>query len=196
VNVLADGPRPPRAVLLDRDGTVITETGYLTDAATMVLVPGAAAAIARLNARAIPVALVTNQSVVGRGLLDEAGLARVHEHLAALLREEGAKLDLVLSAYEHPTEGVGEWKRDSPRRKPNPGMLLEALEHFAVPPRDAWMVGDGARDLEAARRAGTSALHVLTGKGAAERAEAVRSLGGEPLSFADLARAVDWLLAR
>jgi len=191
---LAGGPRPPDAVLFDRDGTLITETGYLVDPDRLVMVPGAAEAVARLNRAGIKVALVTNQSAVGRGWLTAAGLDAIHARLAEHLARAGAHLDAIYSCFEHPTEGVGAFRRESPRRKPAPGMLLEALAHLRVAPERAWVVGDGARDLIAASRAGCSGILVLTGKGAAERAATTSALGGAPPVLTDVTEAVDWLL--
>lgn len=187
-------PVPPALVLLDRDGTLITETGYLLDPAHLVMIPGAAKAVARLNRAGVKVALVTNQSAVGRGWLDEAGLARIHRELGTQLAHEGAHIDLVLAAFEHPTEGEGIYRRDSPRRKPNPGMLLEAMAHFAAPAERTCMVGDGARDVLAARRAGCAGILVKTGKGHAELAEARSQLGPALPVTDDLCAAVDLLL--
>ncbi|MBI1379649.1 MAG: HAD-IIIA family hydrolase [Planctomycetaceae bacterium] len=181
-------------VLLDRDGTIITETGYLLDPAHLVLIPGAGEAVARLNRAGVKVALVTNQSAVGRGWLDEAGLARIHDELGAQLARDGAHIDLILVAFEHPTEGEGIYRRDSPRRKPNPGMLLEAMVHFATPAERTCMVGDGARDVVAARRAGCAGILVKTGKGHAELAEARAELGPALPVTEDLGAAVDLLL--
>lgn len=185
---------PPKLVLLDRDGTLITETGYLLDPAELVLIPGAAAALARLNRAGVKVALVTNQSAVGRGWLDEPGLALIHRELADQLALEGAHVDLILAAFEHPTEGEGSYRRDSPRRKPNPGMLLEAMAHFGVAPEHTCMVGDGARDVVAARRAHCAGILVKTGKGNAELPEAQRALGTALVVAEDLTAAVDVLL--
>jgi D-glycero-D-manno-heptose 1,7-bisphosphate phosphatase len=184
-------PLPSRLalVLLDRDGTLIEETDYLVDPARVVLVPGAAAAVARLNRAGVHVAIVTNQSAIARGLLTEAGLARVHEHLAALLAREGARIDLWLHCGHHPDHAPAD-PREERRRKPNPGMLLEALAHFGVPPEHAAAVGDSDRDLEAAERAGLAAILVDTGKGAEELAKARARLGTEPLRARDLAAAV------
>lgn len=187
-------PVPPALVLLDRDGTIITETGYLLDPAHLVLIPGAAAAVARLNRAGVKVALVTNQSAVGRGWLDEAGLERIHLELSHQLAREGAHIDLILAAFEHPTEGEGIYRRDSPRRKPNPGMLLEAMAHFGAPAERTCMVGDGARDVVAARRAGCAGILVKTGKGHAELAEARAELGAALPVADDLCAAVDLLL--
>lgn len=189
-------PHPPALVLLDRDGTIITETGYLLDPAELVLIPGAAAAVARLNRAGVKVALVTNQSAVGRGWLDEPGLERIHRELADQLALEGAHLDLILAAFEHPTEGEGPYRRDSPRRKPHPGMLLEAMAHFGVEPESTCMVGDGARDLVAARRAHCAGILVKTGKGNAELPEARRALGTALVVAEDLTAAVDVLLGK
>jgi len=179
-------------VLLDRDGTLIEETDYLVDPARVALVPGAAAAVARLNRSGVRVAIVTNQSAIARGLLTEAGLARVHTHLAGLLAREGARVDLWLHCGYHPDHAPAD-PREELRRKPNPGMVLEALAHFGVAPEHAAAIGDSDRDLVAAERAGVAAILVDTGKGAEELAKARARLGREPHRASDLAAAVELL---
>ena len=81
------------AVFLDRDGTVIELVHHLTEPADVRLLPGAGAAIARMRAKGFECILVTNQSVIGRGLLDVEGLEAVHDALLGQLREEGTELD-------------------------------------------------------------------------------------------------------
>ena len=162
-------PRRP-AVFLDRDGTLDTELDFLVDPDELRLYPGAARAVRAFNERGIPVVVVTNQSAIARGLLDEEGLARVHERLAERLAEEGAHLDLVLACPHHPHEGSPPWRRVCGCRKPAPGMLVEAARRLGLDLAASWTIGDAARDLEAGRRAGTRSILVLTGKGPGELA--------------------------
>ncbi|MEZ5977146.1 MAG: HAD-IIIA family hydrolase [Planctomycetota bacterium] len=186
-------PERPRLLLLDRDGTILDETGYLVDPARVRLLPGAAAAIARANRAGIPVAVVTNQSAIARGMLDEEGLARIHARIDALLAEEGARVDLWLHAAHHPDHSPPD-ERELHRRKPGPGMLEEALRHFGVEPSDAVTIGDSDRDLRAGDRARVPSILVLTGKGRAEREKSRERLGREPRTAWDLASAIAVLL--
>jgi D-glycero-D-manno-heptose 1,7-bisphosphate phosphatase len=167
----------PKLIVLDRDGTLITETGYLLAGQPFEFCRGAAESVA---------AIATNQSAIGRGWLSAADLARIHASIGAALAVFGARIDLWLHCAEHPSEGQGEYRRESDRRKPQPGMLLEAATHFGVDPGACLSVGDSFRDLEAARRAGMPAWLVATGKGPQEWHQALRALGKPPPLLPDL----------
>ncbi len=158
------------AVFLDRDGTLIYETGYLGDPAGLVLYPGAAAALAQLSAAGFALVVVTNQSGVARGLFGEQDVARVHARLRELCGAAGARLDLVLYCPHHPTAGLGRYKSDCDCRKPKPGMFLRAARALGLDLSHCHAVGDAVRDAVAARDAGVRGLFlVATGKGHAER---------------------------
>ena len=178
-------PRP-RLVLLDRDGVLNHDRDdYIKSPAELVVYPDAPAAVARLNRAGIKVAVVSNQSAVGRGIITPAELDAIHASLTARLAAGGAALDALLFAPDAP-DGATD------RRKPGPGMLREALAQLQVAPDAAVMIGDQPTDAEAARRAGVAFVLVRTGKGRtteaslpADRAIAV---------FDDLAAAVAALL--
>tara|TARA_B100001123_G_scaffold255432_1_gene284889 strand:- start:371 stop:916 length:546 start_codon:yes stop_codon:yes gene_type:complete len=175
-------------VLLDRDGVVNVEIdGYVTVPKQIELIAGSGPAIARLNRAGIKTALVTNQSAVGRGLIDENTLERIHSRLAELLAAEDAHLDIVVYCSDLP------WAPTA-RRKPNPGMIWEAARMLDAFPPNAVMIGDDLRDLVAASRAGCRRILVRTGKGAdIERAGLPRHV--QPVLVRDnLAAAVDDLL--
>ena len=151
-------PAIPKLVLLDRDG-VINE-----DLPTSVLkleefhlIPGSLETIVALNMAGLKVAVVTNQGCVGRGELSHGGLGRLHDHLQATLASLGGGIDHIFAC----TDAVA-----SARRKPAPGMLVEALDLFGVAPWEAVMVGDHLVDYEAALGAGCGFVLVRTGKGA------------------------------
>lgn len=153
------------AVFLDRDGTLNEEVGYLHRPEEVVLVPGSAQAIARLNARAIPVIVVTNQAGIGQGKYGWEDFHAVMEHIAMLLHQEGARMDGVYAAPHH-ERGIGEYHHpDHPDRKPNPGMLQRAAVEHDLDLARSWMIGDKAIDLEAGRRVGCRTVLVLTGYG-------------------------------
>lgn len=186
---------PSRAVFLDRDGTLTRESDWVTTPADLVLLPGAARAVARLNAARLDVVLVTNQSAVARGMIDEQGLARVHEHFAALLAREGAHVDAVYFCPHHPTEGRGAYAVDCECRKPRPWLLVRAAREHALDLARSWIVGDAERDLLAGESLGVHGILVATGKGAREHAR-LASAGRAPRAFvADIGAAVDVILA-
>ena len=153
------------AIFLDRDGTLNEEVDYLSDPDQLVLIPGAAGAVARLNARGIPVVVVTNQSGIGRGRYDWQDFEAVMSRMTALLALEQARIDAVYASPHH-EKGQGEYAvANHPERKPNPGMLLRAAEEHGLDLARSWMVGDKAIDLEAGRRAGCRVALVRTGYG-------------------------------
>jgi D-glycero-D-manno-heptose 1,7-bisphosphate phosphatase len=153
------------AVFIDRDGTLNEEVGYLHRPEEVVLIPGATRAIAALNARGIPVLVVTNQAGIGRGKYGWAEFQEVTEHIARLLAADQAHLDGVYAAPHHEL-GLGEYAHpDHPDRKPNPGMLLRAAMEHDLDLSRSWMIGDKSVDLEAGRRAGCQVALVLTGYG-------------------------------
>jgi len=176
-------------VLLDRDGVINADRGdSVKSLDELVLIPGSAAVIARLNAACIKIAVVTNQSVVGRGVIPARQLDAIHERLAELLAREGARLDALFVCTDPPGA-------PSQRRKPRPGMLIEALRQFSAQPGQTPMIGDALSDLEAAHAAGCPRMLVRTGKGVATQAAGIPAALLPVAVHADLSAAVDALLA-
>lgn len=155
------------AVFLDRDGVLIEEVHYLARVEQVRMIPGAAEAVRRLNAAGLPVVVVTNQAGVARGYFPESQVGVVHEHLSRLLSDEaGGRIDLYDYSPYHPTEGVGDYRRDTDCRKPNPGMLVRCAARLDLDLGRSWMVGDKRSDLEAGAAVGCRTLLVQTGYGA------------------------------
>lgn len=157
------------AVFLDRDGVLTREDEWVLRPDQVELLPGAASGVRALNLAGVPAIVVTNQSAVARGWIDDEGLAAIHARLGELLAAEGARVDAIYACPHHPTEGVGALRRACACRKPEPGLLLRAAQERALDLAASWMVGDAARDVEAGRAAGAHAALVLSGKGRAER---------------------------
>lgn len=164
------------ALFLDRDGVVVDDPGYLSKPEDVVLLPGAAAAIAAINRAGWPVIVNTNQSGVGRGYFGWSAFAAVQAAVSAQLARHGAHLDMVIACPYHP-EAEGPFRRgDHPWQKPRTGMIEAAAKALPIDLASSWIVGDRARDLVAGRDAGLAgAFHVLTGHGRSERAEALAS---------------------
>ena len=183
-----------RAVFFDRDGTLTREGEWLRHPSELELVPGVGAALARLHAAGLKLVMVTNQSAVARGLITLAELDLIHDHLRALLAQDGGVLDGIYSCPHHPTEGIAPFRRECDCRKPKPGLVLQAARELGLDCHASWMVGDAARDLEAGWAAGTRGILVATGKGQTER-EVLLARGTPPDAYvADVPAAAELIL--
>ncbi len=179
-----------RLALLDRDGVLnVDRADSVRHPGELAMIPGSAAAVARLNAAGVRVAVVTNQSVVGRGIISAGMLEQIHHKVADALAREGGRIDAWFVCTDHPDQAG--W-----RRKPRPGMLREALDQFRVAPSDAVLIGDSAGDLAAAAAAGCRRILVRTGKGAATQARGIDPAVLPVAVHENLAGAVEALLAR
>lgn len=156
--------RPLRpAALLDRDGVLITDSGYPHRPDQLVLIPGAAEAVKRLNDAGYVVVIVTNQSGVARGMFSEETMHGFNADLVQRLAEGGGRIDAVYACPFHAEAVEARYRHpDHPDRKPNPGMLLRAMAEHDLDPARSFMVGDQPSDMEAARRAGVAG-HAFNG---------------------------------
>lgn len=147
-------------VLLDRDGVLNEDRpDYVKSPGELTLIPGSPEAVRRFNEAGHTVVLVTNQSVVGRGIITASTLEAIHARLFDGLARAGARLDHIEICTDPP------WA-ETERRKPRPGMLIAALARFRTLPAQALMIGDDLRDLQAAAAANVRRVLVRTGKGA------------------------------
>jgi D-glycero-D-manno-heptose 1,7-bisphosphate phosphatase len=172
------------AVFLDRDGTIIEDVGYVADPGAVRLLPGVGQAIARLNQAGIPAIVITNQSGIARGLLDEAAYAATARRLDQLLAESGARLDGHYHCPHHPDiTGACDC------RKPGPLLYQRAASDHGLYLARSWWVGDRLRDVLPAERFAGRGL--LIGQPAPQLLE--NAAGRFPL-VRDLAAAVDIIL--
>jgi histidinol-phosphate phosphatase family protein len=149
--------RRPRAVLFDRDGTLVVDVPYNGDPARVVTVPGAREAVERLRAAGVVVAVVSNQSGVAHGMLSAAEVAAVNRRIEDLLGPLGPWF----VCPHGPDDGCG-------CRKPAPGMVLAAAAALGVRPAECVLIGDTGADIDAARAAGARAVLVPNGVTRAE----------------------------
>ena len=150
------------AIFLDRDGTVIEDTGYLADPDGVQLFDDAAGAIREFSKKGYLVVLTSNQSGVARGKFTEDQLAKVHARMEQMLSADGARLD---AAYYYPfLEGpdatVDRYRKKSDLRKPQPGMLLQAAKELKIDLARSWMIGDSPADVGAGQAAGCRTILV------------------------------------
>ncbi len=179
--------RPLPALFLDRDGVILEEVDYLHRPGDVRLLPGAAAATAAANVRAVPVVVVTNQSGIGRGYYGWDAFLAVLDRMLGLLAREGAAIDAVFACPFHRDALPPYDHSDHPGRKPRPGMLERAARQLNLDLPRSWIVGDTAADIGAGRAAGLAGgVHVLTGHGRRDR-DIVAALGNAqyPVLFAD-----------
>ena len=169
------------AVFFDRDGTLMEDARYCGDPAQVRVYPGVSDGLRRLKEAGFRTFIVSNQSGIGRGLITEEQYRAVQ---AELLAQIG--VGLIDASYFCP-DAPG---TPSTRRKPEPGMLLEAAADFDVDLTRSYMIGDKAADVECGKRVGAKTILVLTGYGAEQDcapdyrahdvAEAIRKVLGRP----------------
>ena len=183
------------AVFFDRDNTLIANSDYLGDPDRVVLLNGAAEAVARVRALGFATIVVSNQSGVGRGMFTEDDVRAVNAQMDRALLE--VHPDALIEQHEfsphHPDATVDEYRGDHRRRKPQPGMLLDAAEEYDLDLSRSWLIGDAPRDIEAGHRAGCRTILLR------ESLESISIAAGESMRIApdyiasSLADAVDFI---
>lgn len=173
-------------MLLDRDGTIIVDHGYVGSIDRVDFIAGAAEAIARFNRAGLPVVVVTNQAGVARGYYGINDVEAVHAHITHHLARYGAHIDLFLFCPYHPAGVVRAFTRTSEDRKPRPGMAKAAEAALNLDLSASFVVGDRPEDMGLAAAVGATGLYV----GSADRtpSDAVR--------FPSLAAAAPFILER
>lgn len=176
------------AVFLDRDGTLNHDPGYLGDAREFRFLPGAVEAVKRLKDAGYRVFVVSNQSGIARGFFGVDDLRRIHDRMAAGLRQKGVTLDGIYYCPHHPDA-------QCPCRKPSPGMVLDAAAHYEIDLKRSYFVGDRHSDIETGKNAGCGTILVLTGAGGETHATLDADRFPDHIAT-DLSAAADWILSR
>src|SRR5690348_13519532 len=148
------------AIFFDRDNTLIVSDGYLGNPEKVVLIDGAADAVARARSLGFATVVVSNQSGVARGMFDEDAVRAVNRRMdEMLLAANGAA---VIDRHEYcpylPDASIEAYRQDSDLRKPKPGMILKAAEKLALDLSRSWVIGDAPRDIEAGKAAGCKTI--------------------------------------
>ncbi len=149
------------AVFLDRDGTINREVHYLSRPEQLELLPGASEGLRSLHEAGYLLVVVTNQSAVGRGLLNRDRLDEIHRCLSGMLDAEGVKIAAWYDCPHRPDDGCS-------CRKPAIGLFERGRRELGISLDHAWMVGDRLSDLQAGRAIGARTILVATGYGRRE----------------------------
>ncbi|MDB5968568.1 MAG: family hydrolase [Hydrocarboniphaga sp.] len=176
-----------KLVILDRDGVINEDSDdYIKSVSEWQPVPGSIEAIARLTQAGWRVFVATNQSGVGRGMMDFDALFAIHDRMQRACAELGGRIDGIEFAPEHPDHATV-------MRKPNPGMLQDLARRLQLQLDGVPFVGDSISDVEAAQASGATPILVRSGKG--RRTETEHCLDGVAV-YDDLAQFVStWLAA-
>ncbi len=181
------------AVFLDRDGTVIKSRAYLDRLDMIQLFPWTADAIRVLNLAGFVTVVVSNQSAVGRGLIDEPFLEQVHATIDTHLAAGHARMDAYYFCPHHPDAKVDRYRQVCRCRKPEPGLIERACRELQLDPSRSVMVGDRWLDVACGRAAGTRTVLVRTGHGADEACHPAPDDRADVI-LDDLMEAADWIL--
>ena len=177
---------PIKALFLDRDGVINVDSGYIWRVEDFIFRDGVFEACLAAQNMGYLLVVVTNQAGIGRGLYTEQQFHALTGWMEEQFREKGIQIARTYFSPTHPEEGIGVYKRESPDRKPGPGMLFKARDAFNIDMAASAIVGDRETDIEAGINGGVGVRLLIEGteETTGSRADAV---------VGSLADAVAWL---
>jgi D-glycero-D-manno-heptose 1,7-bisphosphate phosphatase len=181
------------AVFLDRDGTLIEERGYLDRLDLLELFPWTVDAVRLLNRAGFATVVVTNQSAIGRGIIDEPLLHAVHQAIDARLAAGRARMDAYYFCPHHPDAELKAYRQVCRCRKPQPGLIERACRDLRIDPSGSVMVGDRWLDIACGKAGGTRTVLVRTGHGGHEVEHPPPGVSADAI-LNNLMEAVAWIL--
>lgn len=179
-----------RAIFLDRDGVICeNRSDYVKSWREFKFLPGAKQSLAALRYLGLPIIVVTNQSAIGRGIVQTDIVERIHKRMVAEIQAYGGHINRVYCCPHHPEEGCN-------CRKPQSGMLLQAAQELEIDLAQSYMVGDAVTDLTAGQQVGCHSILVLTGRGLPQLASALGSVNKQFTITRDLMQAAAHIYRR
>ncbi len=152
------------AVFFDRDGVLVSDFDLLTLKIQLRLFLDVADALSSLSHTNLLLIVVTNQTVISRGLATEAQVAELNVEIRnKIARAGGPLLDAFYVCPHHPNATLPEYRKVCDCRKPRPGMLLQAAKDWNIDLKRSFMVGDRITDVIAGARAGCRTVLLRTG---------------------------------
>jgi D-glycero-D-manno-heptose 1,7-bisphosphate phosphatase len=151
-----------KALFLDRDGVINVERGHVHRRESFEFMPGIFELCRAAHSAGYLLIVVTNQAGIARGYYSEADFSALTDWMMDRFSEQNIKISGVYYCPYHPVFGVGEYRRDSPDRKPNPGMLLRAKSESNLDMASSILIGDKDSDMEAGSAASVGTLIFLS----------------------------------
>lgn len=151
------------SVFLDRDGVINKEVHLLHKREDLVLLPGTSDALRRLNQAHHPLFIVTNQTVVARGLCDQKTARAINERILEMLTKEGVHIVALYCCLHSEKADVVVYRKKCAWRKPASGILLAIARDYPVRLTHSFVVGDQARDILMGQEIRATTILVLTG---------------------------------
>jgi D-glycero-D-manno-heptose 1,7-bisphosphate phosphatase len=183
-----------KAVFLDRDGTINKDVGYPGSYDAIQIYPFSFEAVRKLNQAGFITVVVTNQSGVGRGLIDENILKDIHAKMQEAFLAHNARLDRIYYCPHYISSANPEYNKDCSCRKPKPGMALKAASELKIDTTKSYMIGDKAEDILFGMNIDATPILLLTGHGRRALKE-LTDMGKKPACVAvNLLEATSWIL--
>jgi D-glycero-D-manno-heptose 1,7-bisphosphate phosphatase len=185
-----------RAVFLDRDGTINRDVGYPNSYDMVEIFPYSFSAVRKINEAGFLAIIVTNQSGIGRGFIEEKNLRDIHRKLQIDLAKQRAIIDGIYYCPHYEQSEIPEYREDCACRKPNPGMAHQAARDFHIDTAKSYMIGDKVEDILFGMNIQATSVLLLTGFGR-KSIPKLKMRGIEPAHVAEtLEDAVNWILER
>jgi D-glycero-D-manno-heptose 1,7-bisphosphate phosphatase len=185
-----------RAVFLDRDGTINRDVGYPNSYSMVEIYPYSFEAVRKINEAGFLSVIVTNQSGIGRGFIEEKNLHDIHRKLRLAFAEQKATLDGIYYCPHDEYSEMQEYRKACACRKPNPGMAQQAARDLDIDTARSYMIGDKVEDILFGINIQATPILLLTGFGQ-KSLQKLKEQEIEPAHVAEtLKEAVDWILNR
>lgn len=157
-----------KALFLDRDGVINVDHGYVYKTSDFEFCDGIFDVCRKAKNLGYLIFVVTNQAGIGRGLYSETEFNILTKWMCSQFIANDCEISKVYFCPTHPVHGIGRFKVESPFRKPNPGMLLQAIHEYGVDPSISLLIGDKKSDVQAGNSAKIGTNLLLSGGAANE----------------------------
>ena len=147
-----------RAIFLDRDGVINVDNNYVYKKNDLIFMPGIFSLVKLANFRGYKVIVITNQAGIGRGFYKEKDFIKVSRWMQLIFNQKFGNIDDIFFCPYHPIHGIGNLKKESFNRKPNPGMLFDAKDKYNIDMGNSILIGDNISDMKAGENAGVGNL--------------------------------------
>lgn len=185
-----------RAIFLDRDGTINRDVGYPNSYSMIEIYPYSFEAVRKINDAGFLAVIVTNQSGIGKGLIEEKNLQDIHQKLRSDFAKKKASFDGIYYCPHFEHSELPEYRKDCSCRKPNTGMAQQAVRDLNIDTARSYMIGDKAEDILFGLNIQATPILLLTGYGHKSQLR-LKEKGVEPAFVAEtLKEAIDWILER